>query len=416
MGDFSSRTRTKSLAIDYKSAANINIIQRQLLRVLTSLDETQSTLIAKTSAHIKQVTKIANIQVRALSALRLKVSNRVNNLTLALDDLKKKKITPDNEDLWSLIEESKSSDLQDISALLQMYKVEVNFEAVEDALNKAVVVEELQSKIELRDLPGRLSATGDINSDKLYYFTPYSNEMSILDFESGITSKKKFEAEVRFRNQASWCLLPRKQLMFTGGYESVESNEVLLIDIEQGTVRQLPGLITKRYAHSTLYFEGAVYVIGGISENVTLKSVERFDLGTQTWTTSADLCEPMRKIGITEKEGLFYLTGFGTKNIITYNPLDGSSAPIEFSFPEATFSAILFKSIDMHISILRGTHLYRLSEGGLEAVLDLPLGNWCSCSPPLIYNNKCYFLNWIGNKVWVYDFEGNAIRQIGASG
>jgi hypothetical protein len=200
--------------------------------------------------------------------------------------------------------------------------------------------------------------------------------------------------------------------MFTGGYESVELNNVLLIDTSQGTVRQMPGLLTKRYAHSTFYYQGAVYVIGGISDNATLKSVERFDLASQTWSAVADLCEPMRKIGITEKEGLFYLTGFGSNALITYNPRDNTSAPVDLSFPEATLSAILLKAPDQHIRMLRGTHLYSLQGNSFEAVLDLPMGNWCSCSPPIEYKNKFYFLNWIGNKVWTYDPEANSIKQV----
>lgn len=415
MGDFS-RTRTKSLAIDYKTAANINIVQRQLLKVLTSLDEAQSGFLIKTSAHIKQVAKTTNYHLRQLSSLRLKISNRVNKLTLALDDLKKKNVTEENEFLSSFIEESKSSDLQDISALLQMYKVDVNFDNVEEALGKAIVVEEVESKLETRDLPNRLTAMGDIDSDKLYYFTAYSNEMSVLDIETATARKQKFVTDVRFRNQASWCLLPRKQLIFTGGYESVESNDVLLIDIEQGTVRQLPGLLTKRYAHSTFYYGGSVFVIGGISESVTLSSVERFDLSSQTWSASADLCEPMRKIGVAEKDGIFYLTGFGTKNIITYNPRENSSVPLNLSFSEGTFSAIMFKSPDSKICVLRGNQMYSLNNDSLEVLLDLPMGNWCCCCPPISYKNKVYFLNWIGNKVWVYDCEANSIRQISASG
>lgn len=113
-----------------------------------------------------------------------------------------------------------------------------------------------------------------------------------------------------FKEFSSWCDLPSGALYFTGGNRPLTNSVTCLQPYKEFSVTKQASMIKERYAHSSIYFQGYIYVISGYSE-VSIKECERYSLDQESWEAIPPIPEELicTSLIVQESAEVLYVIG-----------------------------------------------------------------------------------------------------------
>jgi hypothetical protein len=207
-----------------------------------------------------------------------------------------------------------------------------------------------------------------LNQNPRMYSYYLSDERSLTwtSLSSGESSQIKLVLDPR--NAWSHCVVPDGRLFLTGGGPS---NEVNSVDVNRDfAITQHRNLITTRYAHSSVYHQGYLYVIGGWNEEQCQVECERLQVvdGLE-WEQIPPL--PAKNSGagtikLEVKECLYVFGGY------TDTGYDLTDAIHEFNFATFTWRTLEIKMPGLQY----WTPAFKLSEDADECYIVLENTLW----------------------------------------
>jgi hypothetical protein len=129
----------------------------------------------------------------------------------------------------------------------------------------------------------------------------------------------------RFKARSRLCQL-QGNLLITGGGGLKISRDVISIDLYRDfSVTMKSAMQCPRTQHGCVYFQGFVYVLGGVSEaHVYLSACERYSPTANSWEAIAALpiaCCEMSVLVVGSSMSLFAFAGFSGKSLDTIQEL-----------------------------------------------------------------------------------------------
>jgi len=202
------------------------------------------------------------------------------------------------------------------------------------------------------------------NAKKIFKYNPKKEGFSQLEVP----------ANLEVFNMSACVYISETCIYLTGGTDSQAtkiSNKAFVYNPTQNTAEALPPFSVERYAHQAVFFEGQLYVIGGLGsdkpvteanedqENV-LKSVERYDTKSKTWESLGNLnYRRSLALAIVYQSWLYVLGGYvgHTKRTRTIERLDPQTKNWEiiyFKLPCSLEASFVFCPGPDQIQILGG--------------------------------------------------------------
>lgn len=147
------------------------------------------------------------------------------------------------------------------------------------------------------------------------FFKPKTPEVYIGNFETykfNLVNKLNFNMPLN----TSKCELPDGSIFITGGDNIGDILCTTLIYSPHGIVNQRNNMNFARKLHSSIYFEGFVYVFGGYNGSNIFGSVERYDLQNDCWKVIGQMAENRAYSSILRygKDYIFIIGGACTIN------------------------------------------------------------------------------------------------------
>jgi hypothetical protein len=220
----------------------------------------------------------------------------------------------------------------------------------------------------------------DPENTRIYSYYLYGEgSLTWTSLSAGETAQVRLA--VSPRNAWSFCVVPGGRLFLTGGGPS---NEVHSVDINKDfAVIKQRNLITTRYAHSSVYHQGYLYVIGGWNEQQCQVDCERLQVvDALEWEQIPPLPAKNSGAGTIKLEECLYvfggytLTGYDlTDTIHEFNFATFTWRTLEVKMPGLQYWTPVFKQSkdadECYIVTENALWIFRPNEPSLVKLRDL---------------------------------------------
>ena len=215
-----------------------------------------------------------------------------------------------------------------------------------------------------------------------------------------------------FLKDSAWSLCEGGKIMNTGGYEFQVKDSVFLYDLENRTEIKAPSLPNKRCKHAQVSLGKFVYVIGGIAKKGTLKTVDKFNLGSGKWRKAGNLNFGREYPGACTHDGKIYIIGgVGCNAIEIYNPISKKFFLLNLKLPVPGRNCLF--SYDDYILVLSRDNLMKFIPRSMSIIEKGKVSNceWVMKGDPYITENTCFFFYF--NEVFKLSISDSTITCIG---
>lgn len=162
---------------------------------------------------------------------------------------------------------------------------------------------------------------GKDDGDKKELVSLKGGSKKIMKINLKNENKTEVRSELEFPAGSAHCTLPDGNIILVGGLASDSSSKtVYKVDPQSGASKKLPSMKDKRMYPGIYCHGNHVYVFGGLKAyGQRLKTSERYNIITETWTEIDSLPSSLNKAGVTKIDSKLYIAGIGSANVMTFN-------------------------------------------------------------------------------------------------
>jgi hypothetical protein len=228
----------------------------------------------------------------------------------------------------------------------------------------------------------------------LKYFKKRTRFCFIYYLDTKETTMTRLDVGISLKEYAAWVDLPDGSVFYCGGGYPVSSNEAFLISPVSGKYKRLPSMLYSRHSHGIIYFQGHVFVFGGLENQINSASIitkcEKFNLELGIWQEIEEIQTPRADVSASVFHDKILVFGKGSRCVSDYfyceqfldlgEDCGGCSIVYEKIF-------YVFQG-----SCIKVWDLEKMSF--CERVLMSKTKSWWSHSPPIWFEGCIYFVWW----------------------